>query len=410
MSNILPYKHTYLGSVISSCLLLTTSGYASTADAESEFISSANGGMGLTIFFVLLVAAVGGFVLWRRNKKTTTQNQYDYTRRIRSKSSSNNHDEGVDAEKELEWFRKATRSGTKVEKKPLEKRSKHTEVADGVLRNFEKIEHGHGDDLHAHAKAYQEKMKKLQYSQLPINSFLQLTEPRAYDLLPLSGDPALLSAIEQANEEFEEDEAVRALSVRVLAAFKTRNSVDSLSQIALYDLSATVRSKAVNILTDFDHESVFEAIVLACADPTREVRAAAARGLFKLNFDRADAWKRIIATRDEFRMSHAARAATESGIVVKSLDRLLHEDMKVAYEAFALIGLLIRSGETEQIFDAIRDSKDERIKFALLHVLSVMKDERSLRELNKLRIDETIPSEIAVRIKETVENFEQVMA
>ena len=109
-------------------------------------------------------------------------------------------------------------------------------------------------------------------------------------------------------------------------------------------------------------------------------------------------------------MSHAARAATESGIVVKSLDRLLHDDMKIAYEAFALIGLLIRSGETEQIFDAIRNSKDERIKFALLHVLSVMKDERSLRGLYKLRIDDAIPTEIAARVKETVEAFHPVLA
>ncbi|MEO6051318.1 MAG: hypothetical protein ABIP78_08305 [Pyrinomonadaceae bacterium] len=74
-----------------------------------------------------------------------------------------------------------------------------------------------------------------------------------------------------------------------MTAFRTRNSVEALSQIALYDLSSNLRSKAVATLTDFDHESVFEAILLACADPTREVRAASARGVFRLNFDRADA-------------------------------------------------------------------------------------------------------------------------
>ena len=39
-------------------------------------------------------------------------------------------------------------------------------------------------------------------------------------------------------------------------------------------------------------------------------------------------------TYDEFRMSHAARAAVESGIVVKSFERLVHDDLKIAYEAF----------------------------------------------------------------------------
>ena len=67
-------------------------------------------------------------------------------------------------------------------------------------------------------------------------------------------------------------------------------------------------------------------------------------------------------------MSHAARAAIESGIVVKSLDRLVNEDLKIAYEAFALISLLIKAGETDIIFAAISRHKDERVKFALLHV------------------------------------------
>ena len=75
-------------------------------------------------------------------------------------------------------------------------------------------------------------MKELQYSHLPIHSFVKLADARPYDQLPISSDPSLLDAIEQANEEFEEDEAIRELAVKILAAFKTRNSVDALSQIA----------------------------------------------------------------------------------------------------------------------------------------------------------------------------------
>jgi hypothetical protein len=96
-------------------------------------------------------------------------------------------------------------------------------------------------------------------------------------------------------------------------------------------------SRAVAALTDFDHESVFESILLAGADPTREVRAAAAKGLFKLNFGRADALKRIIETRDGFRVRHAGRAARDSGIAEKAFERLIHEDSNVAYEAIVLV-------------------------------------------------------------------------
>lgn len=387
--------------------LLTTTFFALciTANAADDAGVGQGSGMVFILIGLLSLAAAAAFIFWRKSKKPASQDQYNYTNRVQNHSNEHSYDVGVDAEKELEWFRKAKKSTVRSEKiEPLTERLAATRTSD--LRSSLSS----GDEMQLNAQAFQQKMKRMQFAQLPVNSFLQLADPRDYDLLPLSSDPALLSAIEQANEEYEEDEAVRELALRILTQFKTRNSVEALAQIALYDLSSNLRSKAVATLTEFDHESVFETILLACADPTREVRAAAARGLFRLSFDRADAWKRIIATKDEFRMSHAARAATESGIVVKSFDRLLHDDMKIAYEAFALVGLLIRSGETAQIFDAIRNSKDERIKLALLHVLSVVKDDRALRELNKLRIDTKIPEEIAAKVKEAVESYHPVMA
>lgn len=344
------------------------------------------------------------FVLWYRRKHGVETTQYNYENRISTSSHTTDLEEGLDFEKELEWFRKAKKPSQKPRirvGKPGNSNSqvKLSELTGGSLVPSEED-----------TKAYQERLKKQQYFNLPINSFLKLTEARDFVQLPLSGDDALRSAIEQANEEFEEDEAVREIALRILSAFKTRNSIDALSQIALYDLSSNLRSKAITVLTEFDHESVFETVLLACADPTREVRAAAARGLFKLSFDRADAWKRIIASNDAYRMSHAARAAIESGIALKSFDRLVHYDMKIAYEAFALVGLLIHSGETREIFETIRESKDENVKFALLHCLSVIKDDRLLPELNKLRIDSGLPESVLERVKETVSAYHPVMA
>lgn len=399
MSNFLPSQSSLIRLAV---LIMTLAVAASAQDDNPADLDESSGMMPYIFLLIVGIAVAAAFVLWRKSKGKPDESQYNYTNRVQNYSSAGNYDEGVDAEKELEWFRKAKKSTAKPDKRAA--------ALDRSVATRVSVAAAGGDDLHLNAKAFQEKMKKLQYAQLPVNSFLQLADPRDFDLLPLSSDPALLSAIEQANEEFEEDESVRELAVRILMAFKTRNSVDALSQIALYDLSSNLRSKAVTTLTEFDHESVFEAILLACADPTREVRAAAARGLFRLSFDRADAWKRIIATRDEFRMKHAARAAIESGIAQKSFDRLLHDDMKVAYEAFALVGLLIKSGEIEEIFGAIRNSKDERIKFALLHVLSVVREDSALKELNKLRIDTTIPENIAAKVKETVECYHGVMA
>lgn len=355
------------------------------------------------VFFgVVLVGLGAALYLWRRSNQTIDKSEYNYRSRSEGYYDDGSYDMGgVDAEMELEWLRKARKSKSKSGS-PDRKTGKT--IAQTTPTMPPSI------DVSINTREFQEKMRKMQYAQLPINSFTQLAPAKPYTPLPVSDDEALLSAIEQVNEEFEEDEAVRDLAVRILAAFRYKNSVEALSQVALYDLSSSIRSKAVTTLADFDHESVFEPILLACADPTREVRAAAARGLFRLSFDRAHAWKRIIAAEDNFRMSHAARAAIEANIVSKSFERLLHEDVKIAYEAFALVSLLIRSGETAPIFESLRDHKDERVKFALLHALRVHRDERTLLQLNALRVERSWPEAVAERIRDTVNSFETVPA
>ncbi len=369
--------------------------------AERQIVDEAGGGWWFSVILFVFAGIGVALYLWKKSKKGADQQKKDITYANYHKNESYEL-QGNEADRDLELLRKSKKSVAKPKKLTLSPNTAGAKVLPPVSR----IPLNTDIDT----KAFQEKMRKLQYSQLPINTFNVLTPSKLYEPLPISDDPSVLNAIEQANDEFEEDEAVRELAVRILTAFRTRNSVEALSQIALYDLSSNVRAKSVSILTDFDHESVFEAILLACADPTREVRAAAARGLFRLNFDRADAWKRIIETNDKFRMSHAARAAIESGIVVKSFDRLVHEDMKVAYEAFTLISLIIKSGETDGLFNSIRTHKDERVKFALLHVLKVQKDERTLAELNKLDRDGQFPTDVAERIRAAVLSFEQVMA
>jgi len=391
-------------------LLLATVTQVSTAlaqtDAKKELIDAPeSGGLPyLTIALMILAGLGGAYYFWRKSKKGSPEPKYNYEARSNKIPNKNGTYaiEGVDADRDLAWLRKPKKSKPKpgaVSFGPRKAAGTASTSSSGIEM-----------DPNLDAKAFQEKMRKLRYAQLPINSFTGVTPAKLYEPLPYSDDESLTNAIEQANEEFEEDESVRDLAVRVLTAFRTRNSVDSLSQIALYDLSSSLRSKAVASLTDFDHESVFEAILLACADPTREVRAAAARGLFRLNFDRADAWKRIVETGDEFRMSHAARAAIEAGIVAKSFDRLVHEDLKVAYEAFTLVSLLIRSGETSEIFEAIRNHRDERVKFALLHVLKVNQDERTLTGLNELRLDTACPTDVVDRVRDTVQSFASVPA
>ncbi len=291
----------------------------------------------------------------------------------------------VDADKELAWLRK----------------NHKIMGAGGDQKAFSKQYARNTPEIQNNAPV----IEKKEPAPLPIFSIEKLEISQPFDKLPLSSDPALISAIEQTQDEFEEDEAVRELAVRILAAFKTRNSVEALSQVALYDLSSNLRSKAVTILSEFDHESVFTAILLACADPTREVRAAAARGLSRLSFNRADAWMRIIETEEEGRMVQAARAAVEGDMVERTFSRLVHSDRQFAYEGFALFALLIKAGETQTIFKALENHQDKNIRQAILHVIKITKNQKALEGLYSLLERNNLPLELQEQVDKVIEEI-----
>ena len=407
------FRKEYLIPLVVAVFAMALNGAAQPTEQQQEMINRGADSLAYMLLFVVIVSlAIGAFLWFRYNRSNMPTPSAEYHARVATYSSSESFD--VQADEDIEWLRQVKRSSGNGNGNTKGNVNGSVSAPKMVYRQpptiAPKRPAAKEEDDSLDTKIFQEKMRRMQYTQLPINSFSQLAPARTYQPLPESDDSSLLTAIEQTNEEFEEDEAVREVALRILTAFRTRNSVDALSQIALYDLSSNLRARAVSTLADFDHESVFETILLACADPTREVRAAAARALFRLGFDRAHAWKRLIQTGDEYRMTQAARAAIEAGIVVKSLDRLINEDVKVAYEAFALVSLLISAGETSEVFDAIENHRDERVKFALLHVIKINQDPRTLTKLNELRVRSSFPTDMADRIREVVTSFVEVRA
>ncbi len=343
-----------------------------------------------TWWYVALLVLVSGLVVaivWKFKKQHPTEtNQKDG----RGRRNEANHDGmSFDADEEMEWLRK---NQNIVDRKRKKKPTLNLPKTNQVL-----------NQAHHENRSGSYTFDDLETVPIPVFSFQSIESPKPFNSLPISNDDALMSAIEQTHDEYEEDEEVRDLAVRILAAFKTRNSVESLSQVAIYDLSSTLRSKAVSILTEFDHESVFETILLACADPTREVRAAAARGLTRLSFDRADAWARVMDIKqEEGRMRHAARAAIEGGFVERSYDRLIHRDPKHAYEAFVLLSMIVKSGETEQLFEALRKHRDKKVRSALIHVLKVSRDQNALSYLYNLLEDKKVPADLKEEVDRAI--------
>jgi hypothetical protein len=342
----------------------------------------------ITLF--ILVSGLAGAIMWMvKSKKAENEKSFKDNASHKKKDVmwENN---SVDASKEMEWLRKNQKLIDKKRKKAPARKAREN-IADPAQEEENIL------NIPGEAPVNEE--------YLPVFNFKKIVPARPFAPLPLSNDESLLNAIEQAHDEYEEDEEIRDLAVRILTAFKTRNSVESLSQVALYDLSSSLRSKAVLTLTEFDHESVFEIILLACADPTREVRAAAARGLTRLSFDRADAWARIFESGEKGRMRQAARAAIESGFVERSFDRLVHPDRQYAYEAFVLLSLLVKSGETEPIFTALKNHKNKHVQLAILHILKVTQSEEALSELSERAERNEFYGDLKIEVDKTVEEF-----
>ena len=361
------------------------------------------------ILFVLVLGLAGAVAWMLKTRKAEKAAAASISKKEKMMSENNAWEtNSVDAAKEMEWYRQHKKSVRNSSKKP----SKKT-LADNLPKTgqiFNRASETEEPVLELSEDDVNEKLQTARYNQLPIFKLHKLERARPFSPLSISNDEDLMSAIEQAHDEYEEDEEIRDLAVRILTRFKTRNSVEAMSQLALYDLSSNLRSKAVTVLADFDHESVFETILLCCADPTREVRAAAARGLFRLSFDRADAWTRIAETGDEFRMRQAAQAAKEADLVKRSFDRLIHHDQKIAYEAVTLLSLMIRAGETDEIFAALETHPDNNVKIALLHVIGLTKDEATLPMLCEIVDKSTISMEVKTKIDEVIESFEMIPA
>lgn len=237
------------------------------------------------------------------------------------------------------------------------------------------------------------------------SSFWQLTPPLPISPLPSGAhDESVMDALEQLKED-DDDEMMRSLAIRVLTAAKTRESIEGLAQVALYDESARHRIEAVMALAAFDHELVFEPILLAGADPSREVRAAAARALSRLGFDRSDAFVRVIGSHDTERLRLAALACVESGFAARAFERLSSSDGKQSYEAFAILTLLAKAGEFRPILQTIAEHPSLQVRLATVKVLHNLNSSKISSSLYELSLKEDLPEEVKNALKELLFHF-----
>lgn len=224
------------------------------------------------------------------------------------------------------------------------------------------------------------------------------------DLPEFVEDAELIEALAQLESP---ETPVRAAAVRQLAQFPVQRSVEALSSVAIQDPEAAVRGSAVSCLGSINHESVFAPVLIALADESLEVRAAAARSLTGLSFDRADAYVRVIETANADMLRHVAQACIKAGIVSQAIDRLASSDRRQAYEAFTLMSLLAKANETQPILDAIEHHKDNHVRMCAVRVLGLSGQPEIAQEFRQLAGSDDIPEAVRTSILEVIYKIDQ---
>lgn len=225
-------------------------------------------------------------------------------------------------------------------------------------------------------------------------------EPLSVEALPMGDeDDAMLGLLTKLESS---DARERAQVARELGMHQSQRAVSVLCETALHDTDPSVRSAAVTALGSIDHQSVFAPVLVALNDETREVRAAAARTMSGLHFDRADAYASVLETADKKTLQEVARACMQTGIVAQAVDRLASEDRRQSHEAFTLFSLLAKAGESQPILDVIGNHKDMRVRLCALRVLNVAGRADAAPGLRELVAAEGMPEDVRTSILEVL--------
>lgn len=235
--------------------------------------------------------------------------------------------------------------------------------------------------------------------------FTKLEPAAAVEDLPADSDDEGLA--EGLSGIQSQDPGERLDAAKNLARYQVGSSVSALTSLARLDAESTVRAQAISSLASINHESVFPAVLIGMADESREVRAAAARSLTHLSFDRTDAYIRVLETNDEELLRDVARACIQAGIVSQGIDRLASGDQRQSYETFSIISLLAKAKLTEPILDAVINHSNMDIRLAAVRLLTNTGEPEVFEQLRELAVRDGMGEELRTALLEAMYKLDQ---
>jgi HEAT repeat protein len=173
-------------------------------------------------------------------------------------------------------------------------------------------------------------------------------------------------------------------------------------QLRLGSEDAAERAASVRALARLDTDEAFHQICAAFDDPAQEVRNAAARALHDSSDDRAESFTRALReSAPERRRSIGASLAT-SGLAEEAVSQLTGESREKTYDAFSLLFLMAKAGETAPLIRAVESHPESEVRLAVVKLLALSGQQEVLPSFKRLAVRGSLPNEVRSAVMEAI--------
>lgn len=162
------------------------------------------------------------------------------------------------------------------------------------------------------------------------------------------------------------------------------------------------RAAAVSNLPRVGGEEAFRQISAAFDDQSVEVRSAAARAMFDLQEDRAAAFTRALREATPERRRKIGSAIASSGLANEAIRNLAGESREKTYDAFSLLFLMSKAGETQSLMRSIEEHPNIEVRLAVVKLLALSGQPDILPAFRRMAVRGSLPPEVRSAVMEAI--------
>lgn len=162
------------------------------------------------------------------------------------------------------------------------------------------------------------------------------------------------------------------------------------------------RANALQQLAGLDENGAFSLITGLFDDSSEEVRNAAARSLYDLSTDRANAFTQALGEAPPQRRRQIITALVASGLVAEAIESLAGESREKTHDAFSLLFLIAQAGEVESLLQTIAMHPNIPVRLSVIKLLTLSNRPDIIPALRSLVVRGALPIDVRSALMESI--------